>query len=246
MAKIRSFKPDFWTDGKLVQIPFEARLMFMGLWTYACDNGHVEDNPIELKMRIFPADELDVSGLLDVLADKGLIERSDGLLTVLNLGRHQHINKRYFTTCEHCEKPGTPVAQRGTTLHNGEQEKKPVDCDCDGDSDGDKSAVADRFAEFYELYPRREGRGQAARAWKAAIKKTDADAIISAVRSQLPELERTERRFVKLPATWLNGECWDDEITAPADEHPYAHLPAPKNWDALRAEAEASRRGGAS
>lgn len=148
MAKIRSFKPDFWTDSKLVQIPFEARLMFMGLWTYACDNGHVEDDPLQLKMRIFPADDVDVSHLLDILAGAGLIDRADGLVTVRNLGRHQHINKRYFTTCDHCNPPETPGSQRCTTLHNGGQEKKPVDgdgdgdCEVDGECDGDMSRSA--------------------------------------------------------------------------------------------------------
>lgn len=148
MAKIRSFKPDFWTDSKLVQIPFESRLMFMGLWTYACDNGHVDDDPLELKMRVFPADDVDVDHQLDILAENDLIDRSDGIVTVLNLGKHQHINKRYFTTCEHCEPLETPKEKQGTTLQNGGQEKKPVDgdgdgdCEVDGECEGDKSRSA--------------------------------------------------------------------------------------------------------
>ena len=28
MARIRTIKPEFWTDEKIVQLPFEARLLF--------------------------------------------------------------------------------------------------------------------------------------------------------------------------------------------------------------------------
>ena len=83
---------------------------------------------------------------------------------------------------------------------------------------------------------------------KAAAKKAAPEAIIAALRDQLPSLQmqrRTDGDFRPHPATWLNQGRWADESDTLTDTHPYAHLPAPKNWDALRAEAEASR-GGAS
>lgn len=88
-------------------------------------------------------------------------------------------------------------------------------------------AVVDRFAEWYDLYPRKAGRAAAERAWVKAIKSTDAQAIIAGLVRQLPALRdkvaRGESRFVKHPATWLNGGCWDDELDAPQVDRQAAH-----------------------
>lgn len=110
---MRGFKPELWTDEKFVELTPLARLLFMGLWTYACDNGHLDDRPAQIKMRVLPADSCDVDELLDEIAKSGMIHRSNGVITVPNLAHHQRLDKRYFLTCQHCspdERP--PVAPR--------------------------------------------------------------------------------------------------------------------------------------
>ena len=101
MAKIRAIHPEFWTDEKVVEGSPLARLLFIGLWNHACDNGHVKDRPRQLKLRILPADDCDVSDLLDELVNVGLITRAGGWVTVPKLGVRQKIDKRYFLTCDH-------------------------------------------------------------------------------------------------------------------------------------------------
>ena len=64
MPKGRHLKPDFFTDKNIVQLSPLARLLYQGLWCHAFDCGHVEDEPIEFKMRILPADNCDVDDLL--------------------------------------------------------------------------------------------------------------------------------------------------------------------------------------
>ena len=40
MARMRYLKPEYWTDSKVVGMPMEARLLFMGSWNFAiCDSG---------------------------------------------------------------------------------------------------------------------------------------------------------------------------------------------------------------
>lgn len=41
-----------------------ARLLFIGLWNFACDNGHLQDKPKQIKMRIFPGDDVNATELL--------------------------------------------------------------------------------------------------------------------------------------------------------------------------------------
>ena len=59
MARIRTVKPEFWTDEKVVECSIPARLLFIGLFNFANDMGCLERSPKRLKMQIFPADALD-------------------------------------------------------------------------------------------------------------------------------------------------------------------------------------------
>lgn len=70
-----------------------------------------------------------------------------------------------------------------------------------------------RFDEFWEVYPRKVGKGQAEKAWKTAVKDTDPDDILAGLRSQLPKLTQSETKFIPYPTTWLNGDRWEDQLT---------------------------------
>ncbi|STV36571.1 primosomal protein I [Klebsiella pneumoniae] len=45
MARIRTVKPEFWTDEKVVECSIPARLLFIGLFNFANDNGMPERSP---------------------------------------------------------------------------------------------------------------------------------------------------------------------------------------------------------
>ena len=114
MPKIRGFKPDLWTDEDFVEVSAFARLLWLGMWNYACDNGHLADKSKQIKMRVLPTDDVNCAELLRELEDQGLIQRADGWITVPNLTRHQKVDRRYFTNCEKpgCAEPSETVSQR--------------------------------------------------------------------------------------------------------------------------------------
>jgi len=66
--RLRTLKPGFWTNEYLTQLPFEARLLFQGLWNLADREGRLEDRPLRIKMQIFPVDNVDIDDLLTQLA----------------------------------------------------------------------------------------------------------------------------------------------------------------------------------
>lgn len=90
MARIRTIKPDFWTNRKVIECSPIARLLFIGMWNFADDKGHLPFSPKSLKAQIFPADdvgnddiarmivELSANGLLSVyyIEEKGYLEIS--------------------------------------------------------------------------------------------------------------------------------------------------------------------------
>ncbi|HMM41916.1 MAG TPA: HNH endonuclease signature motif containing protein [Thermomicrobiales bacterium] len=88
--------PDFWTDEKIVQLPFEARLLFIGLWNFADDEGLLWDEPDRIRLQVLPNDDVDAEDLLDLLVAAELLERNiddDGRLYFRIVGflKHQKI-----------------------------------------------------------------------------------------------------------------------------------------------------------
>lgn len=68
------------------------------------------------------------------------------------------------------------------------------------------------FDEFWSLYPRKVGKGQARKAWSGALRKASAGEIILGVRRAAEAFCANDPRYIPHPATWLNGERWLDEI----------------------------------
>lgn len=108
MPRIRSIKPGFWTDSKMVRLTPYARLFYIGTWNFAlCEKGHLPDDAFELKLQILPADNVDVDELLEELIGAGRIERRktrDGstYLCVTRLSNHNKSDARWATTCQYC------------------------------------------------------------------------------------------------------------------------------------------------
>ena len=78
------------------------------------------------------------------------------------------------------------------------------------------------FADWWATYPRKRGKGQALRAYRAARKKTTAEALHSALTRQTKTLTARGAEYCPYPATWLNGERWTDQPDAatPAPDQP--------------------------
>lgn len=68
------------------------------------------------------------------------------------------------------------------------------------------------FIRFWDAYPRRKDKGAARRAWRMAVKKADAETIITAAASYASLA--LEERFTKYPASWLNAEAWENDLVA--------------------------------
>lgn len=102
MARIRTIKPEFWTDERLTECSLSARLMFIGMLNFADDNGNQAYSAKRLKMQIFPADAIDTQPLIDELITHGVvIEYSvsgEKFLHIKGFAKHQVINRRSLCT----------------------------------------------------------------------------------------------------------------------------------------------------
>ena len=97
MARIRSIHPGLWTDEAFATLSMAARVLIMGIWNHADDGGGFEWKPLTLKMRIFPADNVDVSALLEELSSSNLVLEYDAdgkrFGAVRNFGKWQRAQK---------------------------------------------------------------------------------------------------------------------------------------------------------
>lgn len=195
MARARNIKPGFFRNSDLVELPFEARLLFVGLWSIADRAGRLEDRPKQIKMELFPADNMDCDALLNLLAGIRMIERYEAggtrYLQVVNFGKHQNPHKD--------EKKSTipPNDGTGETVieDQGEHSANTMQVRCKHGATSEvvglipdslllipdplsplpeenhcspsaSESADDGFATFWEQYPKKVAKPQALKAWK--------------------------------------------------------------------------------
>jgi hypothetical protein len=100
----------------------------------------------------------------------------------------------------HQSKPS--IRKRSTTTH---KRSTPKD-----DPEG--------FEEFYRVYPRHASRPAAVKAYRRIIIQGEAthSELLNGAMRYAAERTGEPERFTKHPATWLNGQCWNDAPAASA------------------------------
>lgn len=72
MARIRTIKPEFWTDERVGEASVSARLLFIGALNFADDYGGLDRSSKQLKAQVFPYDSVDCEPLVLELIRVGL------------------------------------------------------------------------------------------------------------------------------------------------------------------------------
>ncbi|HCQ8431081.1 hypothetical protein SK92_00284 [Klebsiella oxytoca] len=100
MARIRTIKPEFWTDEDMAEVSEPACLLAIGLLNYADDEGYFNANPKLIKAAVFPIREpsIPITVLIRELSNCGYLSifstpdgKHFGLIN--NFLKHQVVNK---------------------------------------------------------------------------------------------------------------------------------------------------------
>lgn len=79
---------------------------------------------------------------------------------------------------------------------------------------------ADRFSEFWSIYPRREAKASAVKSWRKHKLDREAERIIEDVRKRIADPGQwNDPKFTPLPASYLNGRRWEDEWQPQRKQH---------------------------
>ena len=97
-------------------------------------------------------------------------------------------------------------------INNNIVQSAPADVD-DGVKKPTPKILTDEFAEVWKLYPRKEGKVNALKAYiKARQEGVDKDTIIAGVNAYVAHIRREhiEPSYIKMGSTWFHQRCWED------------------------------------
>lgn len=217
MSRARNIKPGFFKNELLVELPFEYRLLFVGLWTMADRDGRLEDRPTKIRMELFPADAVDVNAGLQALHDAGFVVRyeTEGkrFIQVTEFAKHQnpHQKEAKSTIPAPCKPGASPVqapAKADTSPADSlipdslipevkQQHVQPKAAPC-------------RFLEFWATYPNKKGKQDAEKTWKRRKLDDRCDELIAHVAVMQATDADWHRGCAPMGSTYLNGARWED------------------------------------
>lgn len=234
MARNRMIKKEFWTSEQIMNLPIGARLLFIGMWNQADDEGILKNSPMQLKAQIFPCDmgiDLEqVEHYIDLIKSQNLIvfnkksEKEDqDLIRIRKWSQHQQINKATPTKYVFIEEEKEDYRSATGTLpedyHPKEskgKEKKVKEIKVKKEKVNQKEAsnkllsvsVIKKFNIWWKLYDRDTNRKQAIAQWK----KIDEDVYESIIDHTKKFVKVTEKQFRPHGFRYLRDECYNNEI----------------------------------
>ena len=241
MSRKRMVSPEFYTDEKILELPIPARLMFIGIWNHANDEGILKNSPKQLKVQIYPADEdmtitlikqyLDLMISLKLLTKGTNIDNTE-LLKVTNWSDHQKINrptlsKYVFTPLQLSE---GSVSDQGGLIDDSrpikdnikEVKLKEVNRSKRSKKNPEEQIKQDfTFDSVYSKYPIKRSKQASEKSFNRIPKKTMND-FIQGLNANIEYWERygIDKQFIPHLSTFINQRRWEDELIPPTNEQP--------------------------
>jgi hypothetical protein len=230
-----------------------ARVLLMGIWTEADDQGIFDWKPVTLKMRLMPVDNVDVAALLAELEGASMLKRfeQDGkqLGAIRNFCKFQRpktpkyraiksVDIRNFVASTYPTSE-TPDAEQETFPQNGEMPPQMEEEGGRMEERGEEEkhapappAARSRFDEFWKEYPKRDGdnpRKPAEKKFNALVKTgVDPEIMIAGARQAAADARKRSiyaTKFVPQAIKWLNDQRFLDVATQAFNE------PAAVDWE---------------
>lgn len=213
-----------WASGQVAKLSPMARLLFIGLITLGDDDGRLKGSPALIRSQIFPYDDdikvADVAKMLvEIEAQKlviGYEVEGEQCYFHPKWEEYQHIreDRRRESNIPAPTLDFLPVSTNGQPKGNRLATKRPLNIS--KDNINKVNIIKDMaFQTFWEKYPRKVSKKSA---WKAWQKINFTDEVGGKIMKGLEAACESEQwvkddgRYIPHPATWLNGERWEDEV----------------------------------
>lgn len=210
-------------DPKVQSLPDSLFKAWINILCLACRCGgrlpNVMDIAFSLRMSLAKTE-----AVITALKGKGLIDNVDGCETPHNWHGRQFQSDLSTARVKRFRNAQRNVSETASATPP-EQIQNRTDTDTPTVPSRTKRSLVEYsggFLSFWNAYPRRVGKGAAAKAWKAA--KPDEELtlkILSALEEAKasPQWRRDNGQFIPHPSTWLNQRRWEDEPPSPKNGH---------------------------
>ena len=219
-----------WASGQVAKLSHDARLLYIGLITLGDDDGRLKGAPALIRSQIFPYDDdvkvADVSRWLGEIEAQKLVVRYevDGEQYMYHPKWEDYQllreDRRRESNIPAPDIEFLPLTTNGQPNGNqvGDKRRLKLSKDKISKENIDSSASDTAFVAFWEKYPYKVGKKAAWKAWQKVKYTPELGAkIMTALEAwkQSPQWTKDAGRYIPHPATWINGERWEDEV-APA------------------------------
>lgn len=250
MAERRMYSKRVVHSAKFLKMPLSTHALYFHLGLEADDDGVVEAYNV---MNLIGAAEDD----LKVLVSKQLVQvLNEDLVTYITDWRENNklradrkIDSIYkdlllkvnpdVKLLEACDRADR--SKNETKENNGTSNGQPMDClgkDSIGKYSIDKVSIyKQNFNDFFEKYPRKQSK---AKTEDYFIKNKIDDETYKSIEEGLQrhlkywKQEKTDKKFIPLPTTWLNQKRWLDELNVPEEkEHQVDNSDLEERYDSL-------------
>jgi hypothetical protein len=239
MPRIRTIKPEFWSDEKLAPLEPIDRLAFLGLISMADDFGRVHGNVKVIDAFVFPECSRTVRESLAKLSRLGRIrcgKSSSGkqIIQILNWSKHQRVDKPQTATAlpeivvfddETPENTEENSIRESFANHSGTIPEPLAtlsgirDQGSGTDDHGSilsaqssgRDEYTQEFEKFWSVYPtaRRTKKKDAFRRWRVAIRTANTEMLIQRA-ADYAASDQGRSEFAVMPSVWLNSQMWQD------------------------------------
>jgi hypothetical protein len=257
MARIRSIHPGLFTDELFAGLSMAARVLLLGLWTEADDQGVFDWKPVTLKMRVMPVDNVDVPSLLLELEQSDVIRKFDqdarAFGAIRNFCKFQRPKTPKYRVLKSAELrnyvasqyPVTETTEAEVVAFPQKVEIAPQRKEEGGKREEEQENIqpaakaarrsSDKFEDFWKDYPKRDGdnpRKPAEKKFNALVKTgVDPDVMIAGARKASADARARDiygTKFVPQAIKWLNDQRFIDYAAAS-----FSSSSEETNWDAI-------------
>ena len=141
----------------------------------------------------------------------------DGILITGNYNVSAYDRTMWYAVTE----KGKCIIQKGkmedTEKGNAKVENVTPIPDIKPDMKPDKNTYTQEFDEIWKMYPKKQGKTDACKAYVNARKKgTNKEQIIDGLNRYIQYIKESETpdQYIKHGSTWFHQECWNDEYKA--------------------------------
>ena len=222
MPRKRIIDPEFWSDEEVGAWPYEARLFYIACWNFADDAGRMKAHSSLLKSQIFPYDmRIDIEKLKNTLSSKIKWYTVNGSQygVIRNFLKHQRIDRPSPSKL-----PIPPQISEDSSNVRGHVPPNTTKDKLIEDklSKVNTNSAWEEFESIWCIYPKRIGKKEAERHFKAQIKNQEDLLNIKKALENYLKSDRVKRGFIQNGSTWFNN--WRDWIDYKEGEKPVEML----------------------